>query len=55
MKCQKHPKYQAKRYPISECPQCLEIWNKEQEVARLDPPCDARAYAEYFRQGGSDF
>ena len=29
MKCKKHPKYQAKRYPISECGKCLEIWNQK--------------------------
>ena len=67
MKCKKHPKYQAKRYPTSECPMCLAIWNKTQPPADIayyegdsmeeypSPPADARAVAEAFRQGGSDF
>ncbi len=29
--------------------------HKFRKQKRLDPPCDARAYAEYFRSGGSDF
>ena len=26
MKCPKHPTYQAKHRPTSNCPVCLEIW-----------------------------
>jgi hypothetical protein len=36
MKCKKHPKYKAKRYPTSECPECLEIWNQKENF-RKDP------------------
>ena len=69
MTCKKHPKYQAKRYPTSECEICLHIWNQKQgadrimsevdrkymgKLMRSGPPCDARAYAEYHRSGGSD-
>jgi len=69
MKCKKPPKYQAKRYPTSECGICLHIWNQKKgaervmdkvdreymgQLKRLDPPCDARAYAEHFANGGDD-
>ena len=67
MKCKKHPKYQAKRYPYSECPRCLEIWEiKTRPPADLatyegdsmeeypSPPADARAVAEAHSFGGND-
>ncbi len=27
MKCKKHPKYEAKRKPVCDCPDCWDIWN----------------------------
>jgi hypothetical protein len=35
-RCKEHPSYQAKRYPRSECPRCLEIWEQE-EFFRANP------------------
>ncbi len=32
MPCKKHPKYQAERYPTSECGNCLEIWNQKKRT-----------------------
>lgn len=29
-RCDKHPSYKALRYPTSECPTCLAIWNSRQ-------------------------
>lgn len=54
MKCKKHSRYQAKGYPTPECAKCLDIWNQKKEEKRLDPPCDARAYAERYDFGNYD-
>ncbi len=73
MKSKKHPKYQAKKIPRTDCKSCGEMWyrsphrlivnkwlgtppgyNPIDEEERLDPPCDARAYAERHDFGGSD-
>ena len=35
MKCKKHPKYQAKRRPTSECKICLHIWNQKKACDRI--------------------
>ena len=69
-KCKKHPKYRGKNYPAIDCKWCLYVWTfkrgaerimdkvdreyMEQLKKRLDPPCDARAYAERHDFGGSD-
>ena len=45
MKCKKHPKYQAKRYPTSECKWCLYIWNFKQGAQRIMDEVD-RKYME---------
>lgn len=39
LRCKKHPKYQAKRYPYSKCPRCLEIWEM-----KTRPPADLATY-----------
>ena len=71
MRCKKHPKYKAIRYPTSECALCIQQWDLKQSSERmmddaerkntkkltekrLDPPCDARAYAERHDFGNHD-
>ena len=50
-RCKKHPKYQAKRPPRVPCKACVDMWLNSPHR----PKADARAVAEAFRQGGSDF
>jgi len=63
MLCKKHPKAKMLRWSTAlgdnvsyECEECANIrWgNDKVEEKRLDPPCDARAYAERYDFGNHD-
>ena len=54
MKCTKHPKYQAKRYPRSECKMCLQLWNFKQANQRFWDEID-RKFVEKFMNAGPDY
>ena len=50
-KCPKHPNYEAKEYPTSECKWCLYIWNFKQGAHRMMAEVD-RKYMEQLTSRG---
>lgn len=41
-RCEKHPKYEAARYPTSGCAWCLHIWKQKQACDRIMAEVDRK-------------
>ncbi len=46
-RCKKHPKYEAKKYPTTECKWCLYLWDFKQGADRIMDEVD-RKFLEYL-------
>jgi len=45
IKCKKHPRYQGKKKPRSECPACLRVW----KIKNLDP-AELKTFSCYYSE-----